>query len=900
MRIAWKPLGWGLFTVLVLSVVLGILAARHFWNEALQQNGIETLEWQGLDLSFSGVSVRELTLTQSVPTRGIALHGRDLSLGWLWPEWGGGWQPQSTALTAGYLRLDVYTKPGESPEAAPPHKNQWPPELPTWLPSEIAIQQFEVTLPCEAGRCSLAGDLSLTSSQPDSASGLARNARLPIKANLQLDHEGHQVDVLATLDGSWNDDLSFSAALAIDGTQYLSAQSGYQNQNAKGLVSWRGSVEMPDLPQTDWLLAWLQTWQSIPTEDWPAQPETGSIEASWQLQGPGDKSFLAQVTGSVNAQARLPQPWPAPGLGKISGNVEVALEAKQGQWQPETLQADLELSHPAEWIKKVPELMRPDSLTLSVRPGKAMAPASPDSSLAKTGSAQILLPLNVELSSHGNTNVSMNSHLAVTTRAPWTVQLGKTQLNAALPELETAGWLLTKPKIQIALTGWLDTTTAALKFGEPTILEVEKLEPLSEAATATPNETLLKDLRADLAKTALEASFRLEQGELDKLSFVGPLGLEAKQIKHPQLQPQSWQFSGKVNSNLARTDVSGLLKAKTGTTVNLDVNLPYQGPLRLNGKMRVSGEKEAEALSSIFSAWPPLLAVSGGTVSANATFAQPQNGAMRLAGKLVFADWSGTYDRTAWSRMNGSAEVLLESDRIRVATSELTAEEVNPGLPVGPVLLAGHYEASLAQLSAGNLTLKQANSGALGGEVQIQPGSWDLAHAPVTIPVELNQLSLARLLQLYPTEGLAGTGILSGTVPVLFDPATGIRVEQGRIDALEPGGRLQLTAERLKALASQSEAMKLVAQALEDFRYSVLDSGIDYDEDGTLVLELHLEGSSPKVGKGQPVVLNINLEENIPALLTSLQLSGRVSDAVAERVKKLLQKRERDSDDLLK
>jgi hypothetical protein len=47
------------------------------------------------------------------------------------------------------------------------------------------------------------------------------------------------------------------------------------------------------------------------------------------------------------------------------------------------------------------------------------------------------------------------------------------------------------------------------------------------------------------------------------------------------------------------------------------------------------------------------------------------------------------------------------------------------------------------------------------------------------------------------------------------------------------------------------------------------------------------------------VVLNVNLEENIPALLTSLQLSGRVSDAVAERIRKMLQKREHSSDQLL-
>jgi hypothetical protein len=49
------------------------------------------------------------------------------------------------------------------------------------------------------------------------------------------------------------------------------------------------------------------------------------------------------------------------------------------------------------------------------------------------------------------------------------------------------------------------------------------------------------------------------------------------------------------------------------------------------------------------------------------------------------------------------------------------------------------------------------------------------------------------------------------------------------------------------------------------------------------------------------VVLNITIEENIPALLTSLQLSGRVTDAVAERVEKLLEKREREgAEDLIK
>ena len=57
-----------------------------------------------------------------------------------------------------------------------------------------------------------------------------------------------------------------------------------------------------------------------------------------------------------------------------------------------------------------------------------------------------------------------------------------------------------------------------------------------------------------------------------------------------------------------------------------------------------------------------------------------------------------------------------------------------------------------------------------------------------------------------------------------------------------------------------------------------------------MALGLRLEGENPDLRGRQPVVLNINLEEDIPALLTSLQLSGRVNEAVTERVRERLQK----------
>ncbi len=44
--------------------------------------------------------------------------------------------------------------------------------------------------------------------------------------------------------------------------------------------------------------------------------------------------------------------------------------------------------------------------------------------------------------------------------------------------------------------------------------------------------------------------------------------------------------------------------------------------------------------------------------------------------------------------------------------------------------------------------------------------------------------------------------------------------------------------------------MKLVADALDDFHYDVLQSSVDYHENGKLLLGLRLQGSNPDLEKG--------------------------------------------------
>ena len=90
------------------------------------------------------------------------------------------------------------------------------------------------------------------------------------------------------------------------------------------------------------------------------------------------------------------------------------------------------------------------------------------------------------------------------------------------------------------------------------------------------------------------------------------------------------------------------------------------------------------------------------------------------------------------------------------------------------------------------------------------------------------------------------------------------------------------------AMAASNQGMKIVMQALQNFHFSVLSAGVSYSKEGQLLLALKLEGNNPDFEKGRAVNFSINLEENLPAMITSLQLSGQVSELVKKRVQQRL------------
>jgi len=232
----------------------------------------------------------------------------------------------------------------------------------------------------------------------------------------------------------------------------------------------------------------------------------------------------------------------------------------------------------------------------------------------------------------------------------------------------------------------------------------------------------------------------------------------------------------------------------------------------------------------------------------------------------------------------------LARQRFELYVQQLKIQQANPGLPIGPLETRIRYAAPLASAGKGQLEVNLARTALMGGQVTLTPGQWNLAAGNQLFPIHIRGLELQQLFALYPAEGLAGSGTLDGDLPVRLGQ-NGIEIEQGHVAARQPGGHLQFSSERIKALGRSNPAMQLVTQSLEDFRFTTLNSAVDYDQHGTLTLGMRLEGQNPAIENGRPIHFNINLEEDIPNLLASLQLTDRVNDIITRRVQQRMLQR---------
>ncbi len=247
----------------------------------------------------------------------------------------------------------------------------------------------------------------------------------------------------------------------------------------------------------------------------------------------------------------------------------------------------------------------------------------------------------------------------------------------------------------------------------------------------------------------------------------------------------------------------------------------------------------------------------------------------QLAGRYEKIDFKGL---NAALQLQGWERITLKQPvAIRIA-------EVNPGVPVSAITLMANMDYSTSGKK--QFTINSLSARTLGGEIQSAHIHVDLDRKSNPFTVTIRHVDVAKLLELEQNQGIYGTGVIDGELPFDFS-RDGVLVRNGNIRARPPGGKLRYTPnERVNNLAESNANIAMLLQALTDFNYNKLLADVDYSPDGSLVMQIRLQGSNPEFQNGRPVHLNVKLEENVLQLVRSIQLGDRISEKIGERVLK--------------
>jgi len=260
---------------------------------------------------------------------------------------------------------------------------------------------------------------------------------------------------------------------------------------------------------------------------------------------------------------------------------------------------------------------------------------------------------------------------------------------------------------------------------------------------------------------------------------------------------------------------------------------------------------------------------------------------MQVEGSLLMSDVAGIYDTFIFNGLNAELDVEIVGDALNASVNQASLQRLEAGIPMGPGQLSARYQAQINAPMQGQLFIDENQLNFLNGTVSVRPDVFALGSNKLTFYLDLSQLDIARLLAQYPATEIQGSGLVSGVLPIQWSP-DGFFVEEGVVASHPPGGQIQYRSERVRQMAESNMFLDIVMQALDDFHYSELSGTVGYSEDGKLSLGLLLEGQNPALEQGRPIRLEVAVEEDLPALLTSLQLVNQLNEVIQERVQQRL------------
>ena len=416
-----------------------------------------------------------------------------------------------------------------------------------------------------------------------------------------------------------------------------------------------------------------------------------------------------------------------------------------------------------------------------------------------------------------------------------------------------------------------------------------------------------ESINLSLKKTILEPVYSKNpelKNKLQAYQFKTRYQLKTAKLQQANLIPQSWKLLGKLKaqyspttSNMIDLNVQGSISNKAGLVV---FHNAFYTPKQIYSDWVIPPIYflAGNSLQKTFKDWPKLLTLGSGKLEAKGT------SKYNLSSRKKSESWqdkfytqaeissnkvSGIFNETTINQLTSKVQLNLNKAHLIAKLPEFEILQINHGLIVGPVKIKGEYQAPFNQLTQGKLNLVTAKADLFNGQAWLNKQQLDFSQ-PFLSKLHLSNIDLHALLQQYPSADIEGTGKINGELPfkinLLKKPY--LTLPEGFLKAKAPGGQIKYQPDSA-GLKKTHQSMEMVMNVLEDFRYSVLNSNIRYGDDNKLHLKLSLQGNNPAFENGRQVNFNIQLEEDLPALITSMQISNQVSETIKKRIQNKLQ-----------
>lgn len=830
-----------LLIVLLLSTLVAVYGWSR-WQNLKHELGL-AVNWQGLGVGLSGLTFKQLNLTQTAKDGSlITVNSQDITLSWSTisvKDMAMQWQQGDFAVK------DIH----QADETVFNLNNLL--DTISWAPNTIHIEHITVMLPCATGQCNLTGTITvLQEQQPD----------LPLSLQAELVNDKDQLTLDANL-YKQDQELKLQSTTAFNQQPLLSINTQIDSQQLK---DWQGKLDLHKIDDTQALFNWLHDW--LPAQQAITEiPKAMEGNIQWKLHFPNGISDFRADNGFLDLDINMPNPWPIIKLGHLEGIMQTKVTLTNYRPRIEKLDTELKLTDiDQNLLAQLPKDLQPATIQLKLQP-LAITDQQADRALT--------IQLNTEgaLNSQFTTNVFINSTAGE-------IQFSDGLLQANTKKITVADYQLQNARLSLPFTAKINPKQATITLDKSALITLQQI---------TSKEFGAKNLQ--LSSTNLITTVNYENSKDVNFSVAAPIKVTTSSLTQALLKPVSWQLTGNITADKMQTSFAG--KVNNGAELAADITLDtdYTKQLAITAKTPDLFFRTSNIFAKTFKEWPELLEIATGKININGSVTIPlDNNSIKINAIAKFSGLSGIYDRSEFRDLSGTATITLQNNRLKIASSDLALTEANPGFIMGPAQFNGDYTASLNNISAGIISWSKLKLGVFTGEVWLKPGQLNLAKLPQQLSLQLTNIQLTDILKAYPSEGLDGEGILDGSLPVIISKH-GIDIKDGKIGARKTGF-IKFDSPSIKAMGQNNSNMKLVTDALENFQYTLLNSQVSYDQ-GTAILGLQINGRNPNVKNGQPINLNITLQEDIPALMTTLQLSDRVSETIRNRVQKRLQQR---------